>query len=51
MLDNKGTGDNFILGFDEPSLGDTRVYVGDDRPHLDAQPDPGAGRQLRHTGR
>ena len=28
MLDNEGTGDNFILGFDEPSLGDTRVYVG-----------------------
>jgi hypothetical protein len=28
MLDNEGTGDNFILGFDEPSIGDTRVYVG-----------------------
>jgi hypothetical protein len=28
MLDNEGTGDNFILGFDNPSLGDTRVYVG-----------------------
>ena len=28
MLDNEGTGDNFILGFDEGSLGDTRVYVG-----------------------
>ena len=28
MLDNEGTGDNFILGFDEPSLGDTRTYVG-----------------------
>ncbi len=28
MLDNEGTGDNFILGFDNPSIGDTRVYVG-----------------------
>lgn len=28
MLDNEGTGDNFILGFEEPSIGDTRVYVG-----------------------
>ena len=28
LLDNEGTGNNFILGFDKPSLGDTRVYVG-----------------------
>jgi hypothetical protein len=28
MLDNEGTGDNFTLGFEEGSLGDTRVYVG-----------------------
>ena len=28
MLDNEGTGNNFNLGFDEPSLGDTRTYVG-----------------------
>jgi hypothetical protein len=28
MLNNKGTGDNFILGFDNPSIGDTRIYVG-----------------------
>jgi hypothetical protein len=28
MLDNEGTGDNFILGFENPSLGDTRTYVG-----------------------
>jgi len=28
MLDNEGTGDNFILGFDNPSIGDTRTYVG-----------------------
>ncbi len=28
MLDNKGTGDNFTLGFDNPSIGDTRIYVG-----------------------
>ena len=28
MLDNEGTGDNFILGFENPSLGDTRIYVG-----------------------
>jgi len=28
MLDNEGTGNNFNLGFDEPSIGDTRVYVG-----------------------
>ena len=40
--------DNFILGFDEGSLGDTRVYVGTARPHLDAQPDARPRRQLRH---
>ncbi len=28
MLDNEGTGNNFVLGFDNPSLGDTRIYVG-----------------------
>ncbi len=28
MLDNEGTGNNFNLGFDNPSLGDTRTYVG-----------------------
>jgi len=28
MLDNEGTGNNFNLGFEEPSLGDTRTYVG-----------------------
>jgi len=28
MLDNEGTGINFNLGFEEPSLGDTRTYVG-----------------------
>ena len=28
MLDNEGTGNNFILGFDDGSLGDTRIYVG-----------------------
>ena len=39
--------DNFSLGFDEGSLGDTRVYVVGRRPHLDAQPDAGARRQLR----
>jgi hypothetical protein len=28
MLDNEGTGDNFQLGFENPSFGDTRVYTG-----------------------
>jgi hypothetical protein len=28
MLDNEGTGNNFVLGFDQGSIGDTRVYVG-----------------------
>ena len=28
MLDNEGTGNNFNLGWDNPSLGDTRIYVG-----------------------
>jgi len=28
MLDNEGTGNNFILGFENPSIGDTRTYVG-----------------------
>ncbi|MFN8090953.1 MAG: TonB-dependent receptor [Vicinamibacteria bacterium] len=28
MLRNEGTGDNFILGFDNPSLGTTHTYVG-----------------------
>ena len=28
MLDNEGTGNNFNLGWDKPSLGDTRIYVG-----------------------
>lgn len=28
MMDNEGSGNNFVLGFDNPSLGDTRVYVG-----------------------
>ncbi len=31
MMDNEGSGDSFILGFDEPSIGDTRVYLGDGR--------------------
>ncbi len=28
MLDNEGTGNNFVVGFDNPSLGDTKIYVG-----------------------
>ena len=28
MMDNEGSGDSFILGFDNPSIGDTRVYLG-----------------------
>jgi len=28
MLNNEGTGDNFNLGFENPSLGNTRIYVG-----------------------
>ena len=48
MLDNEGTGDNFILGFDDGAIGDTRDLRGDGRPHLDAQPHPRARRQLRH---
>ena len=28
MMDNEGSGDSFILGFDEPAIGDTRVYLG-----------------------
>ena len=39
--------DNFILGFDDGSFGDTRVYVGDRGPHLDARPDADPRRQLR----
>ena len=39
--------DNFILGFDEPAPRRHADLRGRDRPHLDAQPDPGARRQLR----
>jgi hypothetical protein len=28
MLNNEGTGDNFNLGWENPSLGNTRIYVG-----------------------
>jgi hypothetical protein len=28
MLNNEGTGNNFILGFENPSIGNTRIYVG-----------------------
>jgi hypothetical protein len=27
MMDNEGSGNNFVLGFDNPSVGDTRVYL------------------------
>ncbi|MDO8835472.1 MAG: TonB-dependent receptor, partial [Vicinamibacterales bacterium] len=28
MMDNQGSGNSFVLGFDNPSTGDTRVYLG-----------------------
>ena len=44
MLD-AGVVDEFILGFDQGSLGDTRIYTGT-VGHLDAQPHAGARRLL-----
>ena len=40
--------DNFSLGFDEGSLGDTRVYVGGIGHTWTLGPEPRARRQLRH---
>ena len=39
--------DNFILGFDKGSLGDTRIYVGTIGHTWTLSPTPGARRQLR----